>query len=514
LSAVVTLNKFSGNWRMSLYAGLILLVGLGVTIGAAVTGAPNPRILYLICLAALCANPVLYLDGLNGKFAMLGCFMAAYFVFYGVGDLGAALSCQLLGDPQAGPLGAAEAVILVGALMAIVGYRWAVGAVGRRAHRTAPKDWSRAAVLVVGTGLFAVGTVAVWYLNVFVMPDKNVYASHRLAQINPYLTAALLLGGLVMPLGAMILSYAYAAYRRAYMYPLVLAVVIMQAITGFVTDEKAIVMKGGLIVILTKVLIDGKLPKLWLAGAAAFVVFGFPILQGYRSEVIGVQGMNHIQVAEHLGRALELAIAASGKVMQAKGDERAQTFFERASMKASVELPVNKIGVDADYQYGSTLAPVLMAFIPRILVPDKFSADSGREFGRDFRASNYTDTYISPSHLGELYWNFGWLGVVLGMLAIGFLLGYIGANCDFSEYRSVTRLLMFASTVYLLVWGFEASIAVNYVVWLRGLAVICAFHYVLARVPAERGCGSTGGVARLPASVGAVPERSFSNLLS
>jgi hypothetical protein len=497
--------------RLALYTSVVVVFALILGAGAGSSHAPDPRFIYLVTLFALCASPIIDIDRLNGRMAMLSCFSMVYFVFFGVGDLTAALSGRDLLIANKSALTETESVILVGGLLSMVGYRWALRMASAGEPGKAARDWSESSTLIVGLALFIAGTAASWYLKVFVMPDKDVYAAHRLGELDPKLIAFLLLGDLVLPLGIIILSYAYAAFKRPYLLPLIVGVVLMQALTGFVTDEKAIVMKGGLIVLVALVLVNGKLPKIWLAGAVAFVILGYPVLTAFRAEVIGAQGLNHLQVLQNLGSAIKDSAVAAIDAKPVERVERRQDFFERANMKTSVELAVERCGDSVPFQHGATLVSILTAFVPRLLMHDKDAGDAGRVFGKEFRVSAYTDTYISPSHLGELYWNFGWTGVIVGMLGLGFLLGFIGVRCDFTEYRSVTRLLVFASTLYLLVWGFEASIAINYVVWMRGIAVIGALHLLLAHRPAER--GSTPTEPATPPNRPAASPALFPNLL-
>jgi hypothetical protein len=85
--------------------------------------------------------------------------------------------------------------------------------------------------------------------------------------------------------------------------------------------------------------------------------------------------------------------------------------------------------------------------------------------------------------LGELYWNFGWPGVLLGMALIGSLCGWVGASFNLAQFRTVTRVLVTVITVKQLIVGFEGGITDIYVVWLRSIAGIGILHLVFARVP-------------------------------
>jgi hypothetical protein len=103
--------------------------------------------------------------------------------------------------------------------------------------------------------------------------------------------------------------------------------------------------------------------------------------------------------------------------------------------------------------------------------------------------------------LGELYWNFGWLGVLAGMTLIGYLLGTLGRQYNLAEAATITRLLVIVVSVRLLILAAEGELATQYVSWMRSMLVIGILHWSLARVPiatrSERGtppeAASVGG---------------------
>jgi hypothetical protein len=233
-----------------------------------------------------------------------------------------------------------------------------------------------------------------------------------------------------------------------------------------------------MLVILTKVLVDNRLPRGWILGTAVAVALAFPVFQAYRAEVVGERGMNRAQAVQDIGKVLDLALAAKDRVNN--GKERAQTLFERASTKVNVELIFEHAGVDAPYQNGRTLVELVLAFVPRMIWPDKPSVATGQVFNKEL-VRGIGDTFISPSHLGELYWNFGWPGLICGMTLIGMLLGYIGAKTSLAERVSATRLLILLATVGTLCLQFEASVSVTYVVWIRSLAAIGLLHLLFNR---------------------------------
>jgi hypothetical protein len=264
--------------------------------------------------------------------------------------------------------------------------------------------------------------------------------------------------------------------KRNEILALVLLVLAVQVFLGFVIDIKAMALAGGLLVILTSIFAEGRVPKAWVAYVALFIFVAFPVFQSYRGVVVG-GGLSRIQVLENFSKTFDAVLAANDKTNT--GRDRAQTFFERLSMKGSVLMIVNGTDNGVPFQNGYTLTPILAAFVPRIVWPDKPDVAVGRMVNRAFHVTEQDETYISPSHLGELYWNFGWSGVVVGMAIIGALSGFI-SRFNLRERRSVTRLLVMALTVEFTIHGFEGSLG-SYVVWLRSMAVVGLLHLLFAR---------------------------------
>src|SRR5258708_29531703 len=130
---------------------LALLVGVAYVAG----DFPNPRLLHLILVFALCSTPIIDIDGLNGRYALLGLFMLVYFVSYGVGDLSNLLAgSEPSGSPSPqGPsaaLSKTEAVILVGGIMLVLGYRLSVLIVSASGRSQSPRDSPQRAIMIVG----------------------------------------------------------------------------------------------------------------------------------------------------------------------------------------------------------------------------------------------------------------------------------------------------------------------------------------------------------------------------
>jgi hypothetical protein len=459
-------------------AGMFLAV-LG---GMMVHGAEPGVVVYVLALIALCSTPLIFLRHWNDRYALFAVFMAMYFLFFGALDL----STIVLGSdlpPVARPafITPAERAILLGALLVVVGYLAGVRLGARNGPAAAPAEWSTGMLLVLGLFMYLAGTVSILYFQVFAAPDKSNMAMQGAFQaMGPLLTFAVMLGHMLQPLGILILAYGYAKRGGTFWLALILMVVVTGVFVGFVTDVKRIALMGAALVVMTRVLVDNKLPRTWIICSIIGISLLFPIFQAYRSAVEGDRGLDRAHAIQELGKVLEIALTASNKETREVAGERPQSFIERSSLKWSLESVFEHVGVDVPYLEGRSLVALPMAFVPRLLAPDKADVSVGQLFTHMIAHAD-TDTYISISHLGELYWNFGWLGVLGGMSITGLLLGFVGGRYNLEGGTSVTRILVLLVTTQSICIGFEGTVPVAYSLWLRSMAAIGLLHLLCAR---------------------------------
>jgi hypothetical protein len=369
-------------------------------------------------------------------------------------------------------------------------------------------------VLVIGLLFWAIGTIATYRWNVYIVTDiTNAAFKKGIASIGPFLTSVYVLAQMLQPLGILLLGYALTVYRSPYLRVFFIGVIAIQIFIGFVVDIKGVAMFGIILAIMTSLLVHGRLPKAWLAVGVMFVTLIYPYFTAYRAAVHGA-GIARTTVVENFGEILEKTSAAKDKVNS--GRVRAQTFLERANVKGSVDLVVERTGNGVAFQRGHTLFPILQAFMPRLFWSDKKGVPTGQLFNKQFQiAPDNDDVSMSPSNLGDLYWNFGWPGAVFGMMTLGLLCGWIGSCFNLGQYQTVTRVLIMVITIKYLLMGFEGGVADNFVVWLRSIVGIGILHVLFARVPAQsRVFRSARPGLRAPLEDESVGERPFPNLLT
>jgi hypothetical protein len=510
-----------GEWitrnRVAIFALVNIAVLLAAIVGSSLHDIPIGRALYADLLFALCTLPLVWLSSLNGRYFLLSVFMALYFLFFGALDLQALFMGEEIHPIHDGLLDSAEIAILLGGGLALCGYLVGVRTGYRGEHDTTQiKEWPRNAILVLGVVLWCAGTFAMLYFSLFAAPEKTARSAQQgFSKLGPLLTFMVMLAHMLGPLGVLILGYGYARFRKLLWLVLTLTVLFGNVIVGFVTDVKSEAFVGAAIVILTKALVDNRLPRIWMAGGVVFVMLTFPMFQAYRAEIAGERGLNRLQAFQELPKVLAIAFESRDKVTSGREGERSETFIERTDSKRNVEILMEHAGKDVPLLRGLSLIALPMAFVPRLLVPDKEDIPVGLLFSRDILKGD-RDTYISISQLGELYWNFGWAGILLGMPLIGMLLGYVGGRCSLEHHQSLTRLLILMATVQTLCIGFGGSIPVSYIVWMRSVAAIGLLHLVLAKpaaAPERRSAGGGAQDARPAPLLPVHPSPRFSNIM-
>lgn len=99
---------------------------------------------------------------------------------------------------------------------------------------------------------------------------------------------------------------------------------------------------------------------------------------------------------------------------------------------------VNRVPSQVDYLYGSSLATIAFAFVPRQIWPDKPIVRIGYFVGQNIIKLN-NQTGIPPGFIAEIYLNFGYWGI----FPVFFLLGMLIARL----YNGVRREANYVTTV-------------------------------------------------------------------
>jgi hypothetical protein len=493
------LRPFLGQSGWAVYGAVNLLLVVALLVGAAIGGGSLAELPYVVLLFAICASTIPFVGALNGAYAVLAVAMAHYFIEFALLD-----AVHMFSPPQAdlvraGLLSAGEVMILTGALLKIMGFHAVVRfTLGKRAPG-APKDWPPIALLLIGLGTWAASSALNLYEALYLLADNSdaaaAAASAKLGVLGT--NATLLVTHYLGPLGIMILAYWWSVWHRRGSSALMIVVIVAQFIVGWIVDTKEIAIGAPIIMLLTRFIALGRVPARWGICTLLGVLLVFPVLTAKRIIVTEGLHLTRAQALSQAGEILMRSISERDIVRQGtRYAQKSQSFLERATDKAAVEMFAEHVGRDKPFKMGATLDQVLYVFVPRFVWSDKPGENTAETFNRDFHLSEDPDTHISPTHLGELYWNFGYPGVIVGMLFFGALLGYVSGRFDPSVETSITRVLVIMVTLYDTAVGSGGQIDIAYVLWMRTLVLIWLLHLLLSRpvahpaLPAKAAAGA------------------------
>ncbi len=462
-----------------LIANLVFIVTIAL-IDLLVDRKGHDPILFVIVLFALCSLPYVSASPMNGRYGILLIMMPILFIFYGANDILTYFYYypSYWYGTQGELFTTAETAVLAGIAMLMVGFYLASNLSMSWSPQWLVHDWRERPTVIVGLTSVAIGIWASWTLVVSAGSRTN------LGKLDPTL-AGLLVGGRMMEaVGAVLLSYAFLKTKKMVLLFLILTISLLKIPMGFFLDSKEIAISFLVIFVLTKWLYDGGLPFRWIGLIAVAIILTFPLFYAYRSAVVGEKHYSAATAVENASSTVDVAMKENAKNAKKGGgtfERGTQAFATRVDLKSLMELIVSRVGNGVHFQNGNTLAALPYAFIPRIVLPDKPNVPVGQLFNQVFHISSNPETFIATSFLGELYWNFGWSGLVLGMILIGASLGVVSTVSNVHEVKTVPRLLLLISALYLLVFRFETGIAQQYTVFLRSGLIILMMH-ILFRV--------------------------------
>lgn len=139
--------------------------------------------------------------------------------------------------------------------------------------------------------------------------------------------------------------------------------------------------------------------------------------------------------------------------------DQATAFFERSFEPIPASFLYGEVERHG-YRYGDTLDYLAYAFVPRLFWPDKPAVSRGAWFYYYIGAARSEDeatTSIAQTASGELYWNFGFPGVVFGMGALGALFGVLWRLTTPFPEQDPIRLVLYIALVFNMIDMSEAG---------------------------------------------------------
>lgn len=478
------------NWPLFTVLNVLLLALLGVGVGTHPQSLATLAI-YVQLLGFLCTLPLCWSASLRGPMALLLLLEGMLFLHFGLRDVVGLLAGLPFPPRPDGLFSGGEIAALLSAICVLLGYAAVTALAPGRSASALANDWSPAGVRWLGVIAWVAG-YAINAQHLFTVADLNA----GVVESNPF-AGVLSLLRFLHPVGSALLVYQLVARKDRAMLPLLLLTFAFDVVLGYLGDSKETAFRGVFIYLMGLLLLRDRIPL--LRGVLLMVLAGatFSYFAAYR-DTLASSGETRVAAAGKLGQILG---GIASEMSPAERVVRGLDYFsERASLKGNLDLIVARTGTVVPFQRGGTLVGVLYTFLPRYLFPDKPDTSTGRLFNAQFAVSAVATTYISQGINGELYWNFGWPGLILGMLCVGGLLGYVNHMLDLGLRTNAPRFVFLIVTAYLLCVRFEGNVSTEYTYWLRALVLLWLVHRLMpkAKAAAAMAAAAAAPYARMP----------------
>lgn len=305
----------------------------------------------------------------------------------------------------------AQIICLAGLVALLVGYALPLGRITSFIP-TPRRDWSHVECLFAGSVAGAVG----WL----------VFMTGQFGLL-PTALGTGLFGTLAKGYANAVAIFTFARLRYRSRPALSILVVIVPITMGFAffTGSKTAFFTAPAMVVLATLLEKGTIRARWIVLAVLALMSIYPLAAFHRNEVL--QG-NTLGAVDVLSRPDRTLTALSSFLSGAEADDYLRAGWEQTVSRLDglgrTAVIIRDTPSMVPFQGGWSIGYIFLAYIPRVIWPDKPIITIGRWITTHYGPGPHMRSHTGPTWMGELYMNWGTAGVVLGMAVIGFLLRF------------------------------------------------------------------------------------------
>ena len=428
---------------------------------------PWDRVPYQICLFSMCAWAFFFFSKI-ASLRLVAFFMSFYYALFGAAEfLSYFTPAQYIIFEAAAYIkktSMSDLVILLGGLFLLIGAALTANLFPKTYKGWFTSEWKSKPGYVIAFCCWSIGFVALFTVQVIYesLGYKVGFFSHIVSNAS-YLS---LMGGIIL-----IYLATTEKNKRLLLWVTLWAVIACEYILGFVGNTKEISYRLPLLLVLSGFFLRGTFnKKLIIVIVLSFVPYQ-ALFMVYREQIIQVRRMTTLQAMEG-GAKTETAVR---KIIGREKKPIIKAFFiaiDRVDCRKYIDIITANVGSRVRYQDGETLMYFFYSFVPKIIWAEKPDISVGQLFNHEFKLSASRLTFVPATQLGELYWNFGMGGVLIGMFLIGVVLAAIGRCCSLGTNATVARFIALLVTAYVVVLRFEDGIAVTYSKLIRMMFIL------------------------------------------
>jgi hypothetical protein len=276
--------------------------------------------------------------------------------------------------------------------------------------------------------------------------------------------------------GIALLTIAVLHHRSRFAVLLLAAVVPITSLFGLFTNTKSAVLIPWAMVVLAVILVRRRIAARWILLGVLATTFVYPINQFVRQDLLRDGTLS-------TGLLLRNPIGTLGRIAGfVTGSQSADYLVEgmnaaigRMDCIGASSVLIRDTPRAAPFLHGETIGLFFVAFVPRVIWPDKPTITIGRYITNAYGSGPDVASDTAPSLLGEFFINFGYPGIIGGMLFYGILLRLLH---ELLARGRPTTPALFASVVVMLhlALGFQGGIANNWAITASTIVPIIVAH--------------------------------------
>lgn len=327
-----------------------------------------------------------------------------------------------------------------GYALLLVGYLLPFGSFAANAVPRMRREWSAETTLVVAVVMIPLGWSIVLASQFGLIPAR--------AGTGVLGTVA---SGSTIGIG--LIALCHQRYRSILALALLAVVIPPTMFFNFFTSSKIQFLMPLVLIVIVHVIVTRRLRAWWIAGFLAVMALFYPVSIAYRDYMLSNR-LTAVQVIASPQRAFGLigSIASTSDPGQYLWTGIEAT-ARRLDGLGILSVIVRDAGNRVPFQGGWSLAFIPMSYVPRVLWPEKPRFETGQWVTDNFGHGPGIESSTGCTWMGELYFNFGWTGLLVGMTLLGmwfrFLQEYfLGLNATIPAILAgVVTILTLASGV-------------------------------------------------------------------
>jgi hypothetical protein len=276
--------------------------------------------------------------------------------------------------------------------------------------------------------------------------------------------------------GIALLAIAALRYRSRTSLALIAVVVPVTSIFGVLMGSKTAILIAGAMVVLAIIVVRRRISVRWvLVGILAFPLV-YPVMRFVREDILRFNTLTAVDALRRPSDTLE-------RIFAFVSSNRPSDYFLEGLMLSvgrfdglgAVSVIVRDTPGVVPFQYGRTLALFFVSFVPRVLWPDKPTITTGEYITNVYGSGPDIESSTAATQIGDFFMNFGYPGVIGGMILYGILLR-IGHEVLLRGRPTTPALFVAVVVLRELALNFEGNVATVWAVTVTSIMPILAAH--------------------------------------